>query len=143
MLLMQTAAGGPRHYESETAWPGRSLDGVKSGGPRGHSRYVPLSYCGEGGEGGGTRQDQGTKGEVGKKCNGGQTEREKEEEDNGGRTKTEQPKYGRRTRRNERKGTKENRIYRAKETFVLIMRMSIRIRISQKEKKINKKRKKK
>lgn len=51
-------------------------------------------------------------------------EREKEVDDNGGRTKTEQPKYGRRTRRNEKKGTKENRIYRAKETFVLIMRMS-------------------
>lgn len=66
MLLMQTAAGGPRHYESETVWPGRSLDGVRGGGPRGHSRYVPLSYCGEGGEGEGTRQNEGTKGEEGK-----------------------------------------------------------------------------
>lgn len=60
------------------------------------------------------------------------------DKDKGGRTKTEQPNNGKRTQRNERKGTKENRIYRARETFVLIMRMSTGIRISQKEK-INRK----
>lgn len=51
MLLVwsKMAAGGPRHYESETVWSGRSLGGETGGGPRGHSRYVPLSYCGVGG----------------------------------------------------------------------------------------------
>lgn len=44
-MWLKMAAGGPRHYESETVWSGRSLGGETGGGPRGHSRYVPLSYC--------------------------------------------------------------------------------------------------
>lgn len=49
-VWLKMAAAGPRHYESETVWCGRSLGGERGGGPHGHSRYVPLSYCrGEGG----------------------------------------------------------------------------------------------
>lgn len=54
-VWLKMAAGGPRRYESETVWCGRSLGGERGGGPRGHSRYVPLSYCRGGGEEEGVR----------------------------------------------------------------------------------------
>lgn len=85
-MSWRTEAGGPHHYGSETVWPGTSHGAERSAGPRGHSRYAPLSYCREGrwermGEG---REKIGTETEGRSKCKKGQMVRGKKEKEAGG-----------------------------------------------------------